>query len=305
MKSITKVVFGSNLYGTNTKSSDIDYKGVFLPPIRDCILNKIPKSISYSSGDDKSKNTKDDIDEEIYSLQYFIKLACEGQTVAIDMIHANDECVVETSDIWKEIVKNRSKFYTNNLSAFIGYARKQAAKYGVKGSRLNTCQEVLFFLKQQNKESKLIHLWDILPTYEHINFMRIDEMLMYQVCGKKFQSSVKVGYVIPIIEKFVEEYGSRAKLAAENKGVDWKAVSHAIRAAYQVKEIFETNDLIFPLKNADVLLKVKQGQMDYVTEVSPLLEELMDEVEELSKKSKLPNKVNRKFWDNFIVSAYG
>lgn len=307
MKTIVKILFGSHLYGTSTENSDKDYKGIFLPTIDDCVLNRIPKSYSNSSGNNNSKNTKDDIDEEIYSLQYFIKLACEGQTVAIDILHTNDNCIIETSDIWKEIVKNRSKFYTNNLSAFIGYARKQASKYGIKGSRLNTCQEVLNFLKQQNPELKLKEIWEKLPVLEHIHFLddpKHDDIKFYQVCGKKFQSSVKVEYTIPILEKFIEEYGGRAKQAKENKNIDWKACSHALRAAFQVKEILLTNDLVFPLNDAKFILDVKQGKIDYLTEFAPTLERLMDEVEKLSKKSKLPNKVNRKFWDQFIISVY-
>jgi hypothetical protein len=62
-------------------------------------------------------------------------------------------------------------------------------------------------------------------------------MRQYQVCGKTFQESATIGYVIPIVEKFYNDYGRRAKLAAENKNIDWKAVSHALRAAYQTKEI--------------------------------------------------------------------
>ena len=106
---ICKMKFGSHLYGTATEKSDTDYKGIFQPSKEDCFLNNIPKSYSNSTGSNNSKNSKDDIDEEIYSIQYFIELACQGQTVALDMIHCNDECLIETSDIWKEIVKNKEK----------------------------------------------------------------------------------------------------------------------------------------------------------------------------------------------------
>lgn len=307
MTTIMKCIFGSHLYGTSSPSSDMDYKGIFLPPIEDCILGKVPKSFSKSSGNDKTKNTNEDIDEEIYSLQYFIQLACEGQTVALDMLHCNDGCLIETSEIWSEIVKNRKRFYTNNLSAFIGYARKQASKYSVIGSRLHTCEKVIEFLKSKT-DKKLSEIWDELPSIEHTDFLddpKNPTIQHYQVCGKKFQSTVRVDYVLPILEKFWSEYGERARMARENKFIDWKALSHAIRAAFQVKEILTENDLTFPLKEAKLLKDIKEGKMDYVTEVNPLLEGLMMECEDLSKVSKLPSKVDRKFWDNFIVECYG
>ena len=36
--------------------------------------------------------------QKIYSLHYFLKLACDGQTVAMDMLHAPDKLLVESSD---------------------------------------------------------------------------------------------------------------------------------------------------------------------------------------------------------------
>jgi len=60
-------------------------------------------------------------------------------------------------------------------------------------------------------------------------------------------------------------------------------------------------DIIFPLKEAPYLVKVKKGELDYLTEVAPILEDILDEVEQLSKNSKLSEKVNRKYWNNFII----
>lgn len=82
MKLIVKMKFGSHLYGTSTEDSDVDYKGIFLPGKREILLNHIPKCRSFSTGNDLVKNSPDDVDEEIYSLHYFIELACDGQTVA-------------------------------------------------------------------------------------------------------------------------------------------------------------------------------------------------------------------------------
>ena len=137
MNLIVKMKFGSHLYGTSTPESDLDLKGVYLPTKEEIFLNRIPKSINTSSNKINIKNSSTDIDCEIYSLHYFIKLACEGQTVAIDMLHAPDEMILESSPMWDLLRTYKNKFYTSNLKAFIGYARRQSAKYGIKGSRLN------------------------------------------------------------------------------------------------------------------------------------------------------------------------
>ena len=60
--------FGSHLYGTNTSKSDLDYKGVFIPSKKEVFLNEIEHTINYSSGNNESKNSSDDLDIELYSI---------------------------------------------------------------------------------------------------------------------------------------------------------------------------------------------------------------------------------------------
>jgi len=305
MRIIVKMKFGAHLYGTATPESDVDYKGIFLPTKEELLLGRVPKSHNYSTGKDESRNTRNDIDIELYSFHYFIKLACDGQTVAMDMLHAPESMILMKSKIWDEIVKNKQKFYTKNLKSFIDYARRQASKYGIKGSRINAALQVLEMLKKVDSSKKMRVVWNQLPRMEHCYDVAPDPngMRQYQVCGKSFQESATIGYVIPILEKFYNDYGRRAKLAAENKNIDWKAVSHALRAAYQTKEILTENIINFPLRTADFLIKVKQGKLDYLSEVGPVLETLMEEVESLALSSNLPETMDRKFWDQFICDT--
>ena len=305
MKIIVKIQFGSHLYGTNTEESDLDYKGIFLPTLEQVLLGKIPKSIitKTKKGYD-NKNTKDDVDTELYSLQYFIKLACEGQTVAIDMLHAAGDNIIDESDIWEEIIKNRHKFYTKNLQAFVGYAQKQAAKYGIKGSRLNAVSDVIKVLLQHDDDLKLKYIWEELPVGEHIKFSTsISDIREYEVCGRKVQETATVGYAFNVFNKYYNNYGKRAEMAARNEGIDWKAVSHALRAAYEVKSVLAIETITFPLPEAEFLKRVKSGELDYLTLVSPILEELIEEVSILAKTSDLPEEVDKEFWDKFVVDV--
>ena len=305
-KMIVKMIFGSHLYGCATETSDMDYKGIYLPTRKQAYLGKIPKS--YNSGPKKAQNEKNsanDIDTEIYSLQYFIKLACEGQTVALDMLHAPKNMLTESSPTWDAIVKNRHRFYTKNIRAFIGYARRQAAKYGIRGSRLNAARDFIGLLKEYDAGVKMAVAWSKLPTSEHCHMLGLDRngILQYQVCGKTFQETASIGYVLGIMQQFEKRYGERARNAAENKNLDWKALSHAMRAALQVKELLVNNTITFPLKNAEYLTNVKRGLYDYSTTVAPNLEDVIKEVEALALKSQLPEKVDKEFWNGFIVST--
>ncbi len=318
MNLIFKTIFGSHLYGTDSESSDKDYKGIFLPTLDEVYLGKILKSIKADTNKSNTKNTSEDEDIEIYSLHYFIELACKGETVALDMLHAPANCWIKSTPTWERLVENREMFYTKNLSAFIGYARRQASKYGIKGSRLNAAKEVMDFLKKEMElygittsyaYVKLEQVWDRLPTGEHIHFHESSveakrKFREYEVCGRRVQETATLQYAYEMFKTFHDAYGHRAREAAQNKNVDWKAVSHAIRAAFQVKEIMTEGTIIFPLKEAGFIKQVKNGKLDYTTVVAPKLEELIDECEVLSAESSLPEKVNRVFWNNFIIDVY-
>ena len=303
MKLLVKMVFGSHLYGTSTEHSDTDFKGVYLPTKEEVYLGKIPKSIQISKGNDGTKNSKDDVDYEVYSLHYFLKLACEGQTVALDMLHADPRHWLEASPLWEELATKRREFYTANLSAFVGYARTQAAKYGIKGSRLDAAKQARDCLAMF-AETKCVgdkEVWAELWEDEYCHFLDNGVHRIWQVCGKGISETAKCGLARQMLDAFIERYGARARLAEANQGIDWKAVSHALRAGYQARLILSGQELQFPLPEVDFLRAVKAGRLDYLTAVAPQLEALMDELEILKRQSVLPNAVNRHAIDQWLV----
>lgn len=302
---LCEMVFGSHLYGLNTVNSDKDYKGVFLPNIEDLYLCKAPKTYSFDTKKNSEvKNTVDDVDKEFYSLQYFIDLACEGQSVALDMLHANPKDMIHTTRLWEILVYNRQKFYTKNLTALVGYAKHQAAKYGIKGSRLHDAKIALGILKEYPKE-RIRDIWDKLPETENLIKVVVGgEKKSYEVCGKNMTLTATCQNYFEMLENFIQKYGERAKMAELSQGVDWKAITHAFRAAYQVKHIFVEGDFSYPLPETDFLMKCKLGELHYGREAGPMLDSLLDEVFKLREDSILPAKVDRAFFNTLISNQY-
>ena len=107
---------------------------------------------------------------------------------------------------------------------------------------------------------------------------------------------------IDIITKFYEQYGARAKQASQNKGVDWKAISHALRAGYQVEQLMNEGTITFPLKQAEFLRAVKLGEFEFKNIIT-ILEDLIDDVDRLSNASDLPDKVFEKPWREWVVKT--
>lgn len=296
------MVFGSHLYGTAGPSSDKDFKGVYLPSMNDMLLGRFPKSYNENTKQNSSeKNTSEDTDREVYSLHYFLELAKKGETVALDMLHAPKSAWVSHTWQWEVLVQHRSIFYTKNLSSLVGYARRQAAKYGVKGSRLAEAKNVLCVLRNAPTDWKISQLLPILPSGEHCGLMTAEGVTFYQVCGRKLTMNAKAAHYVPMVEKFIEDYGARAKQAETNEGVDWKAVSHAFRAAFQVRGILLDGDFTYPLLETEFLRAVKSGTLHFKNEVGPKLDTLMDEVEALSKSSTLPDAVDETKVDELLL----
>lgn len=299
--------FGSHLYGTATPTSDLDYKGVFLPTKREAFLGKIPRAVGGKTGGKAhgEKNAPGEVDEEFFSLHEFMRLALEGQTMALDMLHAGSNQWITVTDVWMELVKNRHRFETKNLQAFVGYARRQAAKYGVKGSRLATGKAVLEFLEKNWNltVAKAFSDYPEILLYEHVE-KTTDPHSPIQILGKQLTAGAVCEHYIPTFRHYVSAYGERAKLAEKNEGVDWKAVSHAVRASYEVAWILKKIEWSLPFDKAvaDHLREIKQGLLPFA-EVQEELEQQMAIVEELAIESDLPEKPDRRWAEEFLFTV--
>jgi hypothetical protein len=91
--------------------------------------------------------------------------------------------------------------------------------------------------------------------------------------------------------------------AESNQGVDWKALSHAVRVGEEAIELLATGKITFPLRNAAYILAIKQGLIPY-TEVASEIEHLLETVEASSAVSTLQDEADIAFIDGLVVSVY-
>ncbi len=296
---IVKLRSGSHLYGTATPTSDEDIRGVFMPRPDAILAGDFPKVICGKPKD--RKNTPEDSDETYVSLHYLVKMLLDGETNATDWLHAPLDDLIVCTPTWLRLVAARSMFYCRSMNGLVGYARKQAAKYGIRGSRIAAGEAALAALRAAG-DAKLGDVWESLPDGEHLHkSIGEDGRPVYIVCGKQLQATALARHYIPALEAFLKEYGHRALLAKQNQGVDWKAISHAFRAAYQFRRLLLEGCYSYPLPEAPFLLEVKLGRIDYESVVAPKLEALMEEVEHLSATSPLPDEPDRKGARNWLI----
>lgn len=319
MEILCKIRHGSHLYGTNTPESDLDYKGVYLPSFDEVILGNYKSEIDLSTNKSNQKNSNRDVDEQYISLQKFLTMAYSGETIAIDMLHAGAHGTIEASPEWQFIVDNRHRLYTKNMKAFLGYCTRQAAKYRMKGSRIEACEYARDYLKKKAKCHKRLNSSPIIqmglegvsiahPDYVKVidGFHKGDKWVdkdMLVVCESKYEFTMKIEDVITSLDKKIASYGDRAQLAKNNGGLDWKAIHHSFRAASQLEEIYTTGDLKFPLADRKFLLEIKQGKLNF-NELQQKLEEAISKIKKFAAESTFPEQVDKTFFENYLIGLY-
>ena len=85
--------------------------------------------------------------------------------------------------------------------------------------------------------------------------------------------------------------------------MDWKALSHAVRVGYEAIELFNTGHITFPRPEAQHLLAIKKGEVEY-QKVAEEIEQLLVDVENAAEKSNLPDKADTTIIDDFIAEHY-
>jgi hypothetical protein len=315
-KPILRIQHGSHLYGTNTPTSDLDYKGVFLPAGRDILLQRVPGVIDKGTGDQHSKNTKDDVDDQSYPVQKFIKLVTSGDTVGTELLFAPPPAIVLIEPEFELIRENKHLLLNKQCKGFVGYCQRQAAKYGIKGSRMAACRDLVVLLdhtvRERGTTAKLVEIEDQLiqfcGTHEFSEIVNIPsqagkDIFHLDVVDRKVPYTNSIKNALDIFSKVYENYGERARAAMDNSGIDWKAISHALRVAGQAKELLLTGHITFPRPDAPFLLAVKRGEFHY-NDVAPILEQMVDEVDEASRMSPLPGKSDQAAIDDLVLELH-
>ena len=270
------------------------------------------------------------VDVKIFSLQKFIQLCSKADTNALDLLFSwtnqdTESYLYVVSGYYinpmAQIVTYKNKLInTDRLESPITYAFKQATKYGLKGERLKVLQNVLQGTKNFLQEWKDVivtpqvhHLLE--DDYYELNInslidnkhVKIDELdnkgklekYLY-VCGVQHQFNLELDkFIKRIEEKISKEYTSQRTIDAAD-GNDWKALSHAIRVLLEIKELLDTGNIQFPLKDKKFLLDIKLGKVEREF-IDNFFNQELSNILERVQKNELDWKYDEEFWNDFIL----
>lgn len=282
--------FGSVLYGTNSEKSDCDLKGVFVPSVASLVKGTASHHYRFSSGANDSKNSAEDVDVELWSLQKWLNMLAAGDTGALDMLFSvyakHVKPLVNENFLGEFYSKPSTLFDVTNNKSYVGYAYGQAKKYGLKGSRMGLLKDVREYLEERLVGVDMEHVRageyfeELVKKFGHESYCFMkesknpNEPKMLFLLGKGFCPAIKMAEMVQRLETEFNKYGQRVKEAANNENVDWKALSHALRCLLQVEEVLDTGFVQYPLKDAELLKAVKFAKYSWAEVEQMLLEHL-------------------------------
>lgn len=318
METIVVIKVGSHLYGTATSSSDLDIKGILMPQARDILLQKIPSVfVRQPTKGFGQKNTAGDVDYELYSPMKYLGMLAHGQTIALEMLFAPESAMLcSPHPVWYEIKALAQQILTKRAASFVHYCQQQAQKYSIKGVKVVAARRALEVFKElesrYGKTAKLAcgleRLQELAQETEFIKLDSIDlrdgaKELAIEVCGKKALLNASIKSAVTLAQHVLDEYGQRALAAEQNCGVDWKALSHAVRIGHEALEFFRYQTITFPRPEAAHLLAIKQGFVPY-DQVIQEIELLVEAIQKAEAVSLLPETYEQQVVDDFIIKLH-
>lgn len=301
-------IHGSKLYRLDGPGSDTDLKSLHLPSLNDCVLLRATKNSQTKEGEGAAKE-----EHESIALQEALRFAANGEDIMVTILHATDSDIIADSPTYQFLRANRKRFYTKRMRGSLGFATGQSLKYAIRADRMAVVEKVIAALERAETKgvAKLYQCWDDLPDGEHIvrttslnNRDAVDKRI-YEVAGKGLPATISPMYGLEILRKIHDAYGERVRAAKNMSGKDFKSLSHSFRVGCQLKHIYQDGGFTFPLPESDFIRDVKFGRLSYLDDkLGEKLDGLISEVERLAEASNYPERVDQKFLDSLILSAY-
>jgi predicted nucleotidyltransferase len=259
---IFMTVAGSRMYGTDTSASDVDKRGVCVPP-RIVVM-----------GFERNFNQQEFPNEDttVFSLQKFMKLAVDCNPNIIELLFAPEKTIETIHPTWERLLERRQDFLSAKAyHTFTGYAHSQLKR--IKGHRAwlqnppthqPTREE--FGLTQAGQGvrelARGIDLSEIAPET-----MQVIEK------EKRYKGALTTWNQYQKWKK--ERNPARAALEAAH-GLDTKHAMHLMRLLRMGKEILTTGKISVRRPDAEELLAIRNGAWTY--------DELVDSAEALKAK---------------------
>jgi len=283
-RTIFATVHGSQAYHTSTPESDIDVKGLAIPP-KEYFLG-FANNFEQSEG-----NYPYDI--VIFGLRKFLKLASACNPNIIEILFTDPEDWIIETPIFHKLYEHRNLFLSQQANnTFSGYAHQQLKR--IKGHRkwlleppTHKPERTEFGLPEREKLSSS-ELGATKNLLEDGIKLDIGIMKLFTL-EQKFQRAMQEWKQYENWKRTRNK--KRAKLEAAH-GLDTKHAMHLVRLLRMGKEIISTGEVHVRRPDADELLEIRNGAWSY-DKIIEWADKQKQEINECLKTTKLPKTTDK------------
>lgn len=277
-------IIGSQLYGTATKDSDLDIRGVVKTPLK-VILDPFEGFEQKDSGFDEE-------DKVLYDLGKFFKLCSNANPNLNELLFIPESKTISKSKEWELIIENRDLFLSKKAKyTHLGYAYAQLKKAKVHRE----------WFKNPPKEKptrKAYGLTDS-PVISGEGLQVLSNIKL-DLFKDEFKDEIRREIEYRDTKKRWDDYISwkenrnPKRMALEEKyGYDTKSIQNVFRLLEEGKQLLLTGKIEFPLQNSEELFEIRNGKYSY-DEALEKASNMEKEFEEWYSISPLPHHVDKK-----------
>ena len=299
---------GSHAYGTENEHSDLDIRGIATNSKRNILIRK-----------DFEQVVERETDTTIYSFEKIVKLLCECNPNTIEILGLKPEHYLYLSPIGKELLKNKHLFLSKRaIHSFGGYANSQLRRMENKSARLvdQTKMEENILKSIQHADVDFRNKYFDMPEdsiklyVDASNQEEYDSEIFMDVTLKHYplRDYSAMWSEMNNIVKAYSKFGKRNQNAVEHNKLA-KHMMHLVRLYLMCFDILENGEIVtYREKEHDFLMSIRAGKyLDEQRQPTPEFYKIVDELEKklelLSAKTDLPEKVDMKKINDFVMSV--
>lgn len=273
---IYKVVAGSQAYGLDTPGSDLDVRGVCIPP---------PRYLLGLSSFEQFEQQDESGDTVIYALVKFVRLALDCNPNIIELLHTDPRHILYINDYGQSLVKHRQLFLSKQVRyTFAGYAISQLQRI-------------------ERHHRWLVNPPDHQPTQEEFGGWPVEGRYKFRDhdAYRAYQAALKHWNQYQVWRQ--NRNPARAEL--ERKfGYDTKHAMHLLRLLKMGAEILETGQVHVYRPDREWLMAVRGGLLSY-EELLELAATHEARLGELYDHSSLPDEPDAEAAEALVVELQG
>jgi len=263
---------GSHAYGLNTPESDLDTKGVLIPPV------------DYIHGlfvVEQVENSKDipGNDSVVYEIRKFFRLAADCNPNIIEVLFCDDSDILISTKVGEKLRENRELFLSRKAKhTFSGYAFSQLKR--IKAHKK--------WLLDPPKAKPCRSDFGLPEELKVIN----NEAFSSEVMTAAIVHEKQYAEALARWDQYQNWRNTRNPKRAELEakfGFDCKNATHLIRLSRMCLEILSGKGVIVKRPDAEELLSIRKGAWTY-DQVMEYAESSEKEAEKLYVTSTLPYK---------------